>query len=210
MFELLTIVCYYDNKRYKLKEMVMMKKSVIVLIAIISIVLIFIGNLAGSYNNLVRLDEEVNAMWAQVENQLKRRADLIPNLVNTVKGYASHEEEVFVGISKARSGILEATTPEEYAKAYNELNKSLQGLNVVIERYPELKANTNFTQLQDELAGTENRLAVARMDYNEAVKTFNSKIRRFPTNIIANMFGFEQRQYFEITEEDEQTPEVKF
>lgn len=188
----------------------MMEKSVIVLIAIISIVLIFIGNLAGSYNNLVRLDEEVNAMWAQVENQLKRRADLIPNLVNTVKGYASHEEEVFVGISKARSGILEATTPEEYAKAYNELNKSLQGLNVVIERYPELKANTNFTQLQDELAGTENRLAVARMDYNEAVKTFNSKIRRFPTNIIANMFGFEQRQYFEITEEDEQTPEVKF
>ena len=110
-----------------------------------------------------------------------------------VKGFASHEEEVFLGVAKARSGILEANTPEEYARANDELNRSMQGLNVVIEKYPELKANENFIRLQDELAGTENRLAVARMDYNEIVKEFNSKVRRFPTNIMANMFGFDQK-----------------
>ncbi len=187
-----------------------MKRSLIAIILIISIIFISIGSLAGSYNSLVGLDEEVNNKWAQVENQLKRRADIVPNLVNTVKGYASHEEEVFLGVAKARSGILEANTPEEYAMAEDELNKSMQNLNIVIEKYPELKANENFIRLQDELAGTENRLAVSRMDYNEIVKKFNSKVRRFPTNMIANMFGFGQKEYFEISPEDAETPEVEF
>ncbi len=187
-----------------------MKKSLIAIILIIGIILISISSIVGSYNSLVELDEEVDNKWAQVENQLKRRADSIPNLVNTVKGFASHEEEVFLGVAKARSGILESNTPEEYARANNELNRSMQSLNVVIERYPELKANENFIRLQDELAGTENRLAVARMDYNEIVKEFNSKVRRFPTNIMANMFGFSQKEYFEISSEDAETPKVEF
>lgn len=186
-----------------------MKKSQVVILTI-GIILVLISIFAGSYNGLVRLDEEVSSKWAQVENQLKRRADLIPNLVNTVKGYANHEENAFLGIAKARSGILEANTPKEYAKAYDELSKSMQSLNIVVEKYPELKANENFIKLQDELAGTENRLTVSRMDYNEVVKKFNSKVRKFPTNIIANMFGFTQREYFEISPEDTKVPEVKF
>lgn len=187
-----------------------MKKSLIAIILIIGVILVSIGSVVGGYNSLVGLDEEVDNKWAQVENQLKRRTDLIPNIVNTVKGFAAHEEEVFLGVAKARSGVLEANTPEEYARANDELNKSMQGLNIVIERYPELKANENFIRLQDELAGTENRLAVARMDYNEIVKEFNSRVRRFPTNIMANMFGFNQKEYFEISPEDAETPKVEF
>lgn len=183
-----------------------MKKSYVFIGLIILLALI----LMSSYNNLVRLDENVNGKWAQVENQLKRRADLIPNLVETVKGYAKHEEDVFTKVTQARSGILNASTPEEYAKANSELDKALSQINVVVERYPELKANQNFTDLQYELAGTENRLAVARMDYNEVVRKYNSKVRRFPTNILASMFGFEQREYFEIDEKDAEVPEVKF
>ncbi len=183
-----------------------MKKSYVFIGLIILLALI----LMSSYNNLVRLDENVNGKWAQVENQLKRRADLIPNLVETVKGYAKHEEDVFTKVTQARSGILNASTPEEYAKANSELDKALSQINVVVERYPELKANQNFTDLQYELAGTENRLAVARMDYNEVVREYNSKVRRFPTNILADMFGFEQREYFEIDEKDAEVPEVKF
>jgi len=183
-----------------------MKKSYVFIGLIILLALI----LMSSYNNLVRLDENVNGKWAQVENQLKRRADLIPNLVETVKGYAKHEEDVFTKVTQARSGILNASTPEEYAKANSELDKALSQINMVVERYPELKANQNFTNLQYELAGTENRLAVARMDYNEVVRKYNSKVRRFPTNILADMFGFEQREYFEIDEKDAEVPEVKF
>lgn len=183
-----------------------MKKSYVFIGLIILLALI----LMSSYNNLVRLDENVNGKWAQVENQLKRRADLIPNLVETVKGYAKHEEDVFTKVTQARSGILNASTPEEYAKANSELDKALSQINMVVERYPELKANQNFTDLQYELAGTENRLAVARMDYNEVVREYNSKVRRFPTNILADMFGFEQREYFEIDEKDAEVPEVKF
>jgi len=185
----------------------MKNKSIVIFIIIVAMLVL---SVVGKYNTLVSLDETVSSKWAQVENQLKRRADLVPNLVNTIKGYASHEEEVFINVTKARSGLLDAETPSEYSKANAELNKAMTQLNVVVENYPEIKANENFLKLQDELAGTENRLAVARMDYNEEVKRFNSKTRRFPTNIIANMFGFEKKVYFEINEEDAKVPEVNF
>ncbi len=183
-----------------------MKKSYVFIGLIIILILMFVG----SYNSLVRLDESVDNEWAQVENQLKRRADLIPNLVNTVKGYAEHEKEVLVGVTEARNKIMEATTPEEYAKANTELDNALSQVNMVVERYPELKANENFSELQYELAGTENRLAVARMDYNKIVKKYNSKVRRFPTNIVANMFGFDKHEYFKIDEKDVELPNVEF
>ncbi|RKD32733.1 LemA family protein [Thermohalobacter berrensis] len=188
-----------------------MKKSLIA-IAVVLLLLIVIPSvtLIGTYNNLVQLEENVNSKWAQVENQLKRRADLIPNLVNTVKGFANQEKEVLIGVTEARSKLQKATTPKEYAEANAQVTTALERLNFVVERYPELKSNENFIRLQDELAGTENRIAVARRDYNEAVKGFNSKIRKFPTNIIANMFGFENKEYFEVDQKDKEVPEVNF
>lgn len=187
-----------------------MRKGLIVLAIILVIVIAFGSSIAGSYNNLVKLDEEASAKWAQIDNQLQRRADLIPNLVNTVKGYASHEEEVLVGITEARSRLETAKTPGEYAEANAQLTTALERLNVVVEAYPELKANENFIRLQDELAGTENRIAVARMDYNEAAKVYNNKVRSFPTNIIAGIFGFELKEYFEVSEQAKDVPQVNF
>lgn len=184
----------------------MWKKLLIALIAIIVIVALF----AGTYNNLASNDERVTSAWAQVENQLKRRADLIPNLVEVVKGYASHEKEVLMGITEARTSFNAAHTPNEYAEASAEFNRALTNLYAVAENYPELKANENFTELQYELAGTENRIATERMRYNETVQGFNTTVRRFPTNIIAKMFGFEMRQYFEIDSKDTEVPEVSF
>lgn len=184
-----------------------MKKYLIITVAIV----LFIGGmLMSSYNGLINLDERVQSDWSQVENQLKRRADLIPNLIETVKGYTGHEEKVLIDITKARSGIESASTPEELAEANNDLNRSLQGLNVVIENYPDLKANENFIRLQDELAGTENRITTARMDYNNSVKSLNTKIRRFPTNIIASFLGFEKAEYFQVDESDKEVPKVEF
>src|SRR5690554_1000632 len=164
----------------------------------------------GSYNSLIQLDENVNAQWAQIDNQLKRRADLIPNLVNTVQGFASQEREVLIGVTEARSRLETAVTPEQAAQANEQLTSALSRLNVVVERYPELKSNENFIRLQDELAGTENRISVARRDYNESARTFNSRVRRYPTNILANIFGFDTKQYFEVSEEDQEVPEVNF
>ncbi|HHV38761.1 MAG TPA: LemA family protein [Tepidimicrobium sp.] len=180
-------------------------------ILIFVVILVLIAGLFGiTYNRLAVADERVDSAWAQVENVLKRRADLIPNLVNTVKGYASHEREVLTDITEARTKFNAANTPDEYAEANTELNRALTSLYAVVENYPDLKANENFSELQYELAGTENRIATERMRYNEAVESFNSTIRRFPTNIIANMFNFEKRQYFEIDEEDAEVPEVNF
>lgn len=187
-----------------------MKKTLIIVLVIIAAILIPVFMIIGSYNSLVSLDEQVNGSWAQVENQLKRRVDLIPNLVNTVKGFASQEKDVLIGVTEARSRLENASTPGEYAQANGQLNTALERLNVVVERYPDLKSNENFIRLQDELAGTENRIAVARKDYNESAQILNSKIRRFPTNIIAGMFGFEKREYFEIDESDKDVPEVNF
>ncbi len=187
-----------------------MKKVLVFIIVIVGILLLLAMGTIGTYNELVQMDENVDAQWAQIENQLKRRSDLIPNLVNTVKGFASQEKEVLIGVTEARSKLETAATPEQAAQANAELSSALSRLNVVVERYPELKSNENFIRLQDELAGTENRIAVARRDYNESAKLFNSQIRKFPTNILASMFGFEQKEYFQVNEEDQKVPEVNF
>ncbi|MBW1999896.1 MAG: LemA family protein [Deltaproteobacteria bacterium] len=187
------------------------QKILLIIVAIIVIVLVIpFFYLKGTYNTLVRMDESVKAAWAQVENQLQRRYDLIPNLVETVKGYASHEKEVFIQVTKARSQVASAGNIDEKIKANNSLSAALARLLVVVERYPELKANTNFIRLQDELAGTENRIAVERRRYNEAVRAYNTKIRQFPTNIFANMFGFERAPFFEVPKERQEAPKVKF
>ncbi|MGF0096507.1 LemA family protein [Peptoniphilus sp. AGMB00490] len=180
------------------------------IIAIIAIVVVFAIFFGGQWNNLVKLDEDVNGAWAQVQNQVKRRADLIPNVVETVKGYASHEKETFTEITKARAGISEASTPKELAEANDNLTEAIGRLNVVVENYPELKTNQNFLDLQAQLEGTENRIATERMRYNETVKIYNQKVRRFPTNIIAKILGFSARDYFEVSEKDNKVPEVKF
>ncbi|WP_074349670.1 LemA family protein [Proteiniborus sp. DW1] len=187
-----------------------MRVGLIVLAVILIIVVGFGAIIVGSYNNLVKLDEETNAKWAQIENQLQRRADLIPNLVNTVKGFAAQEENVLLGVTQARSRLETARTPGEYADANAQLTTALERLNVVVEAYPELKSNENFIRLQDELAGTENRIAVARMDYNESAEILNKKVRTFPTNIIAGMFGFNQREYFKVSDEAKEVPQVNF
>jgi len=186
------------------------KTLLIVVIVIALIILIPFFYLKGTYNSLVTMDEEIKGAWAQVENQLQRRYDLIPNLVETVKGYAAHEREVFVQVTEARSKVAGAGSVSDKIEANNSLSAALSRLLVVVERYPELKANTNFIRLQDELAGTENRIAVERRRYNEMVKAFNARIRRFPTNIIAGMFGFETAAYFEVPQERQEAPKVTF
>jgi LemA protein len=156
------------------------------------------------------LDEGVKAAWAQVENQLQRRYDLIPNYVETVKGFAKQEQDVFIKVTEARSRVGGAASIPDKIKANNELSSVLSRLLVVVERYPELKSDQNFLRLQDELAGTENRIAVERMRYNETVKTYNIKVRSFPTNILAGMFGFEKAAFFEVPEASQAVPKVEF
>jgi LemA protein len=182
----------------------------VVLAVIVVIALILVLSGVGMYNRLVGLDEGVKAAWAQVENQLQRRYDLIPNYVETVKGYAKHEREVFIQVTEARSKVGGAGTISEKIEANNELSSALARLLVVVERYPDLKANQNFIRLQDELAGTENRIATERMRYNEAVKVYNATIRRFPMRIIAGLFGFERAAFFEAPQAAETPPEVSF
>ena len=186
------------------------KTALIVVGIVILVVLIPLLFLKGTYNNLVRMDEGVKAAWAQVENQLQRRFDLIPNYVETVKGYAAHEKEVLLKVTEARSRVAGAGTVDEKIAANNSLSSALARLLVVVERYPDLKANTNFIRLQDELAGTENRIAVERRRFNEAVRAFNTEIRSFPTNLIAGMFGFEKAAFFEVPEARQEAPKVKF
>ena len=188
-----------------------MKKTLLIVLVVLFLVLVVpFFFLKGTYNSLVTMDEEVKAAWAQVENQLQRRYDLIPNLVETVKGFAAQEKEVFIKVTEARSRVAGAGSVGEKIEANNQLSSALSRLLVVVERYPELKSNTNFIRLQDELAGTENRIAVERRRYNEAVKTFNIRIRRFPTNLIAGMFGFEKAAFFEVPKERQEAPKVKF
>ena len=181
--------------------------TVIIIIAIIVIALLLI---VPKYNSLVNGEEQIDASWAQVENQLQRRFDLIPNLVQTVKGYAAHEEEVFTRIADARTRYGGAATVEEAAEANDDLSSALSRLLVVVENYPDLKADAQFTQLMDELSGTENRLTVARQDYNEVVRAFNRDVRSFPGNLIAGMFGFEKKAYFEAASGAETAPSVNF
>ncbi len=191
-----------------------MKKGTIILLVILGIILIgalsIYGFVKGTYNSLVASDEGVKAAWAQVENQLQRRYDLIPNLVETVKGYAAHEKEVFIQVTEARAKVGGAGTVGEKISAENELSSALSRLLLVVENYPDLKANQNFIRLQDELAGTENRIAVERRRYNEAVRAYNVLIRTFPRNIIANMFGFRKADFFEAPEGAKEAPKVEF
>lgn len=184
-----------------------MKKGWIIGIIIIAIIAIY-G--VSSYNGLVNASEDVDNKWSQVDNQLKRRADLIPNLVETVKGYASHEQEAIQAVSDARAKLSGANTTEETIDADQELSGALSRLLVVVENYPNLKANENFRSLMDSLEGTENRLTVARKDYNDEVTQYNKSIKRFPKNIMAGAFGFDQRPYYEVSDQDRETPKVDF
>ena len=196
-----------------------MKKGLVVLLVVAAVVLGLYSWFKGNYNNMVKMDEGVQAAWSQVENVYQRRADLIPNLVATVKGYASHEQETLEGVISARSKATQITvdpenlTPEELArfqKAQGELGSALGRLLAVTENYPDLKANTYFLELQSQLEGTENRITVERQKFNEAARVYNTTIRQFPKNIVAGMFGFEKKPYFEAQEGAQQAPKVEF
>jgi len=162
------------------------------------------------YNKMVAMQEEIDAAWAQVENQLKRRNDLVPNLVEVTKGYASHEKEVFLRVAEARAKLAGSGTRADKIEAANRLSSALSRLLVLVERYPELKADRQFTRLSDELAGTENRIATERRRYNERVKEYNAYIKRIPQRFYAGALGFEPAEYFEAPEEAKAVPEVKF
>ncbi|MCM3693917.1 LemA family protein [Neobacillus niacini] len=187
-----------------------MKKGFLVLGIILAVIVIFGISLMSSYNNFVTLEENVDQSYAQIENQLQRRLDLIPNLVNTVKGYASHEKEVIAEISDARARLAGANTVEEEATANAELTGALSRLLVVVENYPDLKADKQFTQLMDELSGTENRISVARKDYNDQVAVYNKKVKQFPGALIAGMTGFDEKEYFTADPKAAEAPEVDF
>ena len=195
-----------------------LKKHLGWIIPVALLVVIIMWAVSG-YNGMVSMDESVQGKWADVETQYQRRADLIPNLVSTVKGYAAHESETLESVVKARSEASsvkvdpENITPEklaEYQKAQSGVSSALGRLMVIVEKYPDLKANQNFLELQSQLEGTENRINVARRDFNEAAKQYNTTIRRFPKNIIAGMFGFEKKAYFEAEKGAEQAPKVEF
>src|SRR6516225_2539992 len=167
--------------------------------------------LAGcSYNTFVTEEEAIKAQWAQIENQLQRRNDLIPNLVETVKGYAAHEEGVFKDVADARSRLLAAKSPEETIQAANQQTSALGRLLAVAENYPQLRANEQFNRLMDELSGTESRIAVERMRYNERVQAYETARRQFPANLTAKVFGFKEHPFFEAPAEARQVPKVNF
>jgi len=196
-----------------------MKKGWIVIAVIVVIVLVIYSSVKGTYNTMVAKDEAVNSNWAQVENVYQRRADLIPNLVNTVKGYASHEQETLEGVIEARSKAtsvninpenLNAQSLQQFQEAQSGLSSALSRLMVVVERYPDLKANQSFLDLQAQLEGTENRIAVERRNFNNSAQDFNTYIRKFPGFIFANFFGFEKKAYFEAEKGSEKAPEVNF
>lgn len=195
-----------------------MKKNKGLIITIVVIALVAIWGIS-SYNGLVSMDENVSNQWANVETQYQRRSDLIPNLVNTVKGYAKHESETLESVMAARSQATQVKidpsncTPQQlaaYQKAQGDVTTALDKLLAITENYPDLKANQNFLELQSQLEGTENRINVARKDFNDTAKKYNTSLRRFPRNIIASMFGFEKRNYFEAEAGAEKAPKVEF
>ena len=188
----------------------MTKSSLTGFIVVIAVVLIIFGVGIFSYNGLVGKSEEVDSAFANIDTNLQRRMDLIPNLVNTVKGFASHETEIMKNVTDARAKLVGAGTVQEKANADSELTSALNRLMVVVENYPDLKSSENFRQLSDELAGTENRISVARREYNEKVKDYNASIKKFPTNIMADMFNFESKAYFEANEGAYEVPSVEF
>ncbi len=182
----------------------------IVLGAIVALIIVGVMMYFNLYNSLVVLDENVKTQWSQVENQMQRRYDLIPNLVNTTKGYAKHEKEVFLGIAESRAKLAGAKTINDKVSASNGLESAISRLLVVVEQYPQLKANENFTRLMDELAGAENRMAVERMRYNEIVKAYNIKVRTFPTSMLASKMGFTLKELFKTIEKAKEAPQVDF
>lgn len=195
-----------------------MKKNKGLIITIVVIVLVALWGIS-SYNGLVSMDENVSNQWANVETQYQRRSDLIPNLVNTVKGYAKHESQTLEAVMAARSQATQVKidpsncTPQQlaaYQKAQGDVTTALGKLLAITENYPDLKANQNFLELQSQLEGTENRINVARKDFNDIAKKYNTSLRRFPRNIIASMFGFEKRNYFEAEAGAEKAPKVEF
>ena len=187
-----------------------MKKGLIVLVVIILIVVALAASLIGTYNGLVSKREEIDGQLANVGTMLQRRADLIPNLVSCVQGYMSHEQSIIDSIVEARQSLLNAGSIKEKSEANEKLTDAIDALMVIVENYPDLKASENFINLQDELAGTENRIATARRDYNAAVKDYNASIKTFPNNIIAGMFNFDEADYFEVSEGSTEVPSVQF
>ena len=186
-------------------------KTLLVVIGILAfIVLIIVMWFIGTYNSLVSADQSVNEKWSQVENQYQRRADLIPNLVETVKGYAAHESKVFIDVAEARSQWASAKTQGEKIKAAEGMDSALSRLMVVVESYPQLKASETFVALQAQLEGTENRVAVARMDYNTAVREYNVKTKTIPTSIVAGIYGYDNKPFFEAEKGAEKAPKVNF
>ena len=189
----------------------MKKKVWIPLVVVAGVIVLLIVSVIGKYNSLVDLETRVDEKAAVLETQLQRRADLIPNFVSTVKGYAAHEEKTYTAVTEARNALQNADTIGEQADAGAQLDSAIDiWVNAVTEAYPELKANSNFIALQDELAGTENRIATARNDYNEVVGDYNSTIRKFPNNLTASLFGFEKAEFFEADEEADEPPIVDF
>lgn len=184
--------------------------ALIVILAIVAIVGILAASVIGTYNGLATSREAVTAKASDIDTVLQRRADLIPNLVNTVKGFTQHEDEVIEKITTAREHLVNAQSLEEKSAANAELTSGLNALMVIVENYPDLKSSENFIALQDELSGTENRIATARHDYNEVAKTYNTKIQTFPSNIIAGMFNFEKAAYFEADDSAKEVPVVDF
>ena len=191
-----------------------MKKSTLIILAVVAVVVIWA---IGGYNGLVKVDEKANEQWANVETVYQRRADLIPNLVNTVKGYAAHEQETLEAVVAARANATSVSVDptnaedmERWMEAQQQVGSALGRLIAVAESYPELKANQNFLELQSQLEGTENRISTERKRYNEIVKEYNVKCRKFPTNLLAGIFGFDKRAMFEAQEGAEQAPVVEF
>lgn len=186
----------------------MKNKKVVVIIAVLAVIVILGGALISGYNGLITSREAVESAESNIDTYLQRRADLIPNVVSTVKSFAQHETEFFDKVLEARKSLVNAKTPEEKATADAQLDTALQGINVIVEAYPELKSDATYVALMDELEGSENRIAVARKDYNDAVKDYNNKVIRFPGSIVANLFGFEKAEYFEASEEALTVPDV--
>ena len=188
------------------------KKKTLIIVLVVALILgvAFYSFFAGNYNKFVKMDVAIKAAWAQVENQLQRRYDLIPNLVETVKGYAKQEKDVLVEVTNARAKVGGAGNIPDKIAANNQLTGALSRLMLVVEKYPDLKSNQNFLKLQDELAGTENRIAVERMRYNETVQVYNEAIKSFPANLLAGMYGFKEAAFFKVDEVAKAAPKVKF
>ncbi|OQA48963.1 MAG: LemA family protein [Bacteroidetes bacterium ADurb.Bin302] len=192
----------------------MKNKGLWIIIAVVAVIVVWIFS---SYNGMITMEESVNSAWSQVENQYQRRMDLVPNLVNTVKGYAAHEEGTLTAVVEARAkatnltvDINDAESLAKYQETQGELSKAMSRLMMITENYPDLKANQNFLQLQAQLEGTENRISTERKRFNEAVQSFNTKIRRFPNSLIAGIFGFAQKPYFEADQAASVAPTVNF